>query len=289
MTSVAFSPDGARIISGSFDNTVRIWDAVSGAPIGEPLQGHSDGSGQLHVLLTALASFPAPTTRQFEFGMPFQAPQLVSLCKGIPVTSIRLCFPPTARALSQAPMTRQFEFGMPFQAPQLVSLCKGIPVASLRLCFPPTARALPQAPMTRQFVFGMPGHVPQLVSLCIGTLPVPVGCSPNSALIFPPLIGTETRSLVTPRENNPLKPSHSRNANVPSGDGATAFSDGSILRDDGWMTTTDGRLLFWVPPDNRSGLFWPRTLAIMGAHPTRLNMQRFVHGSQWMLCRTGDC
>ena len=28
VTSVAFSPDGTRIVSGSHDNTVRVWDAV---------------------------------------------------------------------------------------------------------------------------------------------------------------------------------------------------------------------------------------------------------------------
>ncbi|MEA5464867.1 AAA-like domain-containing protein, partial [Leptothoe sp. PORK10 BA2] len=40
--SVAFSPDGQRIVSGSFDNTLRLWDANTGAPIGEPLAGHGD-------------------------------------------------------------------------------------------------------------------------------------------------------------------------------------------------------------------------------------------------------
>ncbi|MBT7324934.1 MAG: TIR domain-containing protein, partial [Anaerolineae bacterium] len=39
--SVAFSPDGTRIASGSSDNTIRIWDANSGEQIGEPLTGHS--------------------------------------------------------------------------------------------------------------------------------------------------------------------------------------------------------------------------------------------------------
>jgi WD40 repeat protein len=31
VTSVCFSPDGTRIVSGSNDKTVRIWNAVTGA------------------------------------------------------------------------------------------------------------------------------------------------------------------------------------------------------------------------------------------------------------------
>ncbi|KAE9408942.1 WD40 repeat-like protein, partial [Gymnopus androsaceus JB14] len=39
-TSVALSPNGSQIVSGSFDNTICIWDAVTQQPMGEPLQGH---------------------------------------------------------------------------------------------------------------------------------------------------------------------------------------------------------------------------------------------------------
>ena len=40
--SVAFSPDGHRIVSGSADKTVRVWDADTGQPVGQPLTGHTD-------------------------------------------------------------------------------------------------------------------------------------------------------------------------------------------------------------------------------------------------------
>jgi WD40 repeat protein len=39
--SVAFSPNGKQIVSGSEDNTVRLWDAATGALL-QTLAGHSD-------------------------------------------------------------------------------------------------------------------------------------------------------------------------------------------------------------------------------------------------------
>jgi WD40 repeat protein len=41
VTSVAFSPDGKQVVSGSDDKTVRLWDAITGAAQ-QTLEGHSD-------------------------------------------------------------------------------------------------------------------------------------------------------------------------------------------------------------------------------------------------------
>jgi WD40 repeat protein len=41
VTSVAFSLDGAHIVSGSYDDTVRVWDAQSGAEV-RRLEGHTN-------------------------------------------------------------------------------------------------------------------------------------------------------------------------------------------------------------------------------------------------------
>ncbi|CAE7073902.1 unnamed protein product [Rhizoctonia solani] len=42
VNSVAFSPDGKSVVSGSSDKTVRTWSAQSSSPIGEPLRGHGN-------------------------------------------------------------------------------------------------------------------------------------------------------------------------------------------------------------------------------------------------------
>ncbi|KAF7333241.1 WD40 repeat-like protein [Mycena sanguinolenta] len=41
VNSVAFSPDGRHIVSGSDDKTIRIWNAATGEAVGTPLEGHT--------------------------------------------------------------------------------------------------------------------------------------------------------------------------------------------------------------------------------------------------------
>jgi WD40 repeat protein len=40
---VAFSPDGHWLASSSFDQTIRMWNADTGQPLGGPLTGHTGG------------------------------------------------------------------------------------------------------------------------------------------------------------------------------------------------------------------------------------------------------
>jgi WD40 repeat protein len=55
VSSVAYSPDGRHIISGSDDKTIRMWDAETGLAVGKPLEGHTDW-----VLVRCLLSRWAP-------------------------------------------------------------------------------------------------------------------------------------------------------------------------------------------------------------------------------------
>ena len=41
VNSIAFSPDGSRIVSGSGDRTVRVWEVTSGQLVFDPFVGHT--------------------------------------------------------------------------------------------------------------------------------------------------------------------------------------------------------------------------------------------------------
>ncbi|KAG8788486.1 hypothetical protein FRC12_014527 [Ceratobasidium sp. 428] len=41
VSALAYSHDGAYIVSGSYDRTLRIWDVRTGRSVGQPLEGHS--------------------------------------------------------------------------------------------------------------------------------------------------------------------------------------------------------------------------------------------------------
>ena len=59
--SVGFDPSGKKLVSGSSDKTVRVWDATTGEPIGSPLGGHT---GNPESSVSCLAAIQAHFIRE---------------------------------------------------------------------------------------------------------------------------------------------------------------------------------------------------------------------------------
>ncbi|MEE6178713.1 nSTAND1 domain-containing NTPase [Mycobacterium sp. 050134] len=76
VAGVAVSPDGSRIAAGLADHTVRLWDALTGKPIGQPLRGH-DG------IVTSVAF--SPNGARLASGSMDQTVRLWDVATGQPI------------------------------------------------------------------------------------------------------------------------------------------------------------------------------------------------------------
>lgn len=63
------------------------------------------------------------------------------------------------------------------------------------------------------------------------------------------------------------------------------FSEIGEIGEDGWILGPHNELLVWLPNERKSTLWHPCMMHIGAKHFTKLNFDRFVHGSRWMECK----
>ena len=77
--SVAFSPDGTRIVTGSQDRTAKVWDARTGDGPARPQGAHGRGASAWRSARTARGSSPAVTTGRRRCGTRGRGRALLAL------------------------------------------------------------------------------------------------------------------------------------------------------------------------------------------------------------------
>jgi len=87
VTSVAFSPEGKRIVSGSWDQTIRVWKSETGELVSEPFQGHTGLVASVAFSLDGKRIVSARTIRQFGSGMRIRANSFPSRSSDTPTRS----------------------------------------------------------------------------------------------------------------------------------------------------------------------------------------------------------
>ncbi|EPQ54646.1 WD40 repeat-like protein [Gloeophyllum trabeum ATCC 11539] len=187
-TSVAFSPNGRHIDSGSLDRTVRVWNAETGEAICEPLQGYDDGVSSVAF-----------------------SPDGKHIISGSYDSTIRIWDAETREAI--------------------IGPLRGHNAAVTCVAFSPDGKSI--------------------------------------------AAGSADRTI--------------RVWNLERGEGKCDSIPLDLLRtatmdESGWVKGPTEELLFWVPPVHRQGLLRPDNTLVIGAHPTRLNLESFVHEEDWVKC-----
>jgi len=122
--SVAFSPDGSKIVSGSHDKSIRVWDASTGVEMLPALRAMTVTFVPLHSCPMDLKSSRCLMTRPFEFGMPALASRCPHPCEAMMTGFVPLHSRPMDPKSSRGLKTRPFEFGMPAPAPRCSHPCE---------------------------------------------------------------------------------------------------------------------------------------------------------------------
>ena len=61
------------------------------------------------------------------------------------------------------------------------------------------------------------------------------------------------------------------------------FSD-----DEGWLQRPSGELLLWVRPELHLGLYLPGVVHVIGADSIKIDLSKFVHGTEWLKCQEAN-
>ena len=118
---LSFSPDGSRLASGSYDNTVRLWDGSTGVPIAT-LEGHSESVVSL--------SF-SPDGSRLASGSHDETVRLWDCASGVPIATLE-GHSDSVWSLSFSPDGSRLASGSRDETVRLWDCASGVPIAVLR-------------------------------------------------------------------------------------------------------------------------------------------------------------
>ncbi|KAF7973534.1 hypothetical protein HWV62_14968 [Athelia sp. TMB] len=245
ITTMAFSPDGRRIASGSEDRFVRVWDVQTGTLIARPYEGHTS-----HVTSVVFS----PGGQCIASGSRDASVRVWNAETGVLVAGPFEGHTNRVKSVSFSPNGQYIASGSWDRSVRVWNAQTGDLIA----------RPFEEhSAFVQSVAFSSDGN--RLLSASYHTIRV----------------DNFTQMIASPKPQG--IPSTPADQASPHDDADDGFASDSRL-EHGWMRNRDGALLFWVPPDYREGLFWPRTITVISKRPTRLDLDNFVHGEGWAQC-----
>ena len=269
VNSVAFSPDGRHIVSGSSDSTIRVWDAQTGVQVGNSLQGHT-----YQVNSVAFS----PDGRHIVSGSYDKTIRVWNAQTGVQVGNSLQGHTQAVKSVAFSPDGRHIVSGSDDSTIQVWDAQTGVQVGNSPQGHIQAVSSVAFSPDGRHMVSGF------------SDMKIHVWDVQTGVQLSHPLQGSPTEHAMSVSSIH-FSSSSAHALQDPEGN----FVDGSIidedcrnlvcLEDGGWIVGPNRRLLLWVPPQYRSFYFYtPWTSMIIPRGGPELDLSKMVHGPIWHKC-----
>jgi WD40 repeat protein len=283
--SVSFSPDGIRIVTGSWDKTVRLWDAATGQPVGEPLRGHTRPVKSV--------SFSPDGTRIVS-GSEDKTVRLWDAATGEPVGEPLRGHTSSVNSVSFSPDGTRIVTGSRDSTIRLWDAATGQPVGEPLWGHTDSVMSVSFSPDGTRIVTGSWDCTVRLWD-AVTRQPLQ-----QRAVSYPSVFSDdhwviEVATTMTSNTWNNRSISFSFNS-IHALCNTSEFMEGAshddcnftpfALNDDsGWVAGPKHQLLFWVPPASRHSFYNPETVLVIPRGGPELDLSRMAHGQHWERCR----
>ena len=263
-----FSPDGKRVVSGSEDKTICIWDAQTGHPVLEPLEGHTGSVWSVAF---------SPDGKRVVSGSSDNTICIWDAQTGHPVLEPLEGHTDWVRSVAFSPDGKRVVSGSSDNTICIWDAQTGHPVLEPLEDHTDGVLSVAFSPDGKRVISGSSDK-----TIC--TLDAQAGHP-----VLEPL-GGHTYHSIEPLKTKSLTPTIS-----PTFSGLqveTVHEVNKSLVSDipsllyGWIQGPQAELICWVPPTNRVRLtLCPNTFLVIGHQWTKVDLTQFMHGPSWHECR----